>query len=99
MEAPLPELAQAERAEDFFEALEISYDRRIVSVHRLEILRLLGMARASLEASLPSPGEAMRRATLRAALREAHDRLARGEAPAPPLRAAGLVQLRRPGGD
>jgi hypothetical protein len=93
--APLPELGQVERAEDFFEALGVPYDRRVVTVHRTQILRLVGAAVAALESSRPFLGEEALRATLRGALREAHDHLASGLAPALPLRGGNVVQLRR----
>jgi hypothetical protein len=93
--APLPELGQVERAEDFFEALGVSYDRRIVTVHRTQILRLFGAAVAALEASIPFLGEAALRATLRGALRDAHDHLASGERQPLPLRGGDIVHLRR----
>jgi nitrogenase-stabilizing/protective protein len=93
--APLPELGQVERAEDFFEALDVPYDREVVTVHRTQILRLFGAAVAALEASMPFLGEAALRATLRGALREAHDHLAAGGRPALPLRGGDVVQLRR----
>ena len=93
--APLPELGQVERAEDFFEALGVSYDRRVVTVHRTQILRLFGAAVAALEASIPFLGEAALRATLRGALRDAHDHLASGQGPGLPLRGGDIVQLRR----
>jgi hypothetical protein len=95
LEAPLPELGQVERAEDFFEALGVSYDQTVVTVHRTQILRLFGVAVAALEASRPFLGEAALRATLRGALRDAHDHLASGERPALPLRGGDIVQLRR----
>jgi phosphoribosylcarboxyaminoimidazole (NCAIR) mutase len=97
---PLPELAEVERAEDFFEALGVSYDRRIVSVYRTQILRLLGTAMAALEATRPFIGEDGLRAALRAALRDAHAHVvAEGPAAVPAQRGGWgqLVQLRRPG--
>lgn len=97
---PLPELRDVERAEDFFEALGVAYDRRVVEAYRTQILRLLGMAMASMEASLPFLGEVGFRAALRGALRDAHDLVAeqgRDAAPVRPRLLGQLVQLRRPG--
>jgi hypothetical protein len=91
----LPELEQAEQIEDFFEALGVRYDRRVVAVHRTQILRLLGAAVAALEPSMPFLGEVALRATLQGALREAHDHLASGEPPILPVRGGDVVQLRR----
>jgi nitrogenase-stabilizing/protective protein len=97
--APLPELADVERAEDFFEALGVSYDPRVVEAYRTQILRLVGTALAALEASVPFIGEAGLRAALRAALRDAHQHAADDGGAAAPVqpRSGQLVQLRRPG--
>jgi hypothetical protein len=95
-DAPLPELGSAERAEDFFEALGVPYDRAVVAVHRTRILRLLGVAVARLEGPGPVLEEPVRRAALRDTLREVHEQAARGPSPAPHLRVPALVQLRRP---
>ena len=92
---PLPELDEAAEAEDFFEALGVRYDRRVVAEHRTRILRLLGAAVAALEPSLPFLGTAALRAALRGALREAHDHLAAGELTPLPVRGGNVVQLRR----
>lgn len=98
--APLPELSEAERAEDFFEALGVAYDRGVVDVYRTQILRLLGTAMAALEPSFPFLGEAGLRAALRAALRDAHALVVAERHAAVPTRPrllGQLVQLRRPG--
>ncbi len=92
----LPELEAVERAEDFFEQLEVPYDRAVLAVHRTRLLRLFGRAVAALHASVPFLGEAALRATLRGALRDAYESLAEGAAPSLPVGATGrLVQLRR----
>jgi hypothetical protein len=98
--APLPELADVERAEDFFEALGVAYDRAVVAVYRTQILRMLGTAMAALEPSRPFIGEAGLRAALRAALRDAHELVVaegRSSAPVRPRLLGQLVQLRRSG--
>lgn len=93
----LPELGAAEQAEDFFVALGVAFDRRLVEVHRTQILRLFGNALAALEASAPFLGEEGLRATLRGALRDAHDAVAAGVRAPAPVRAGQVVQLRRRG--
>jgi len=93
--APLPELGEVERAEDFFEALGVAYDRRVLSAHRTQILRLFGKAVTALEATAPFLGEEGMRATLRGALRDAHDAVAAGARAPSPERGAQVVVLRR----
>lgn len=93
--APLPELGEVERTEDFFEALGVSYDRRIVSAHRTQILRLFGKVVTALEATAPFLGEEGMRATLRGALRDAHDAVAAGVRAPSPARTGQVVVLRR----
>ena len=94
--APLPELGEVERAEDFFEALGVPYDRRVVDrpPHPDPAPRRRRRWRRS-SPRAPFLGEEALRATLRGALREAHDHLAAGLAPALPLRGGNVVQLRR----
>ena len=93
----LPELGGAEEAEDFFEALGVPFDPRVVASHRTPLLRLFGRAVAELDLA-PRPGdEEALRALLRRALREAHDAVAAGVRVRTPPPAAALVQLRRPG--
>jgi len=91
----LPELGAAERAEDFFEALGVSYDRRVVDAHRTQILRLFHVAVAALEASAPFLGEDGLRATLGAALRDAHEAVVAGVRAPSATPMAQVVQLRR----
>lgn len=93
--APLPELGAAEQAEDFFEALGVPYDRRIVSAHRTQILRLFGKVVGALEATAPFLGEEGVRAALRGALRDAHDAVASGVRAPPLARTGQVVVLRR----
>jgi hypothetical protein len=100
IDAPLPELDGVEQAEDFFKALGVAYDRRVVAVYRTQILQLLGRAMAALEPSRPFIGEVGLRAALRVALRDAHEFAAEQGREASPLRPrllGQLVQLRRPG--
>ncbi len=92
----VPELDAVEKAEDLFEVLEVPYDRRFVAVHRTRLLRLFGQALAALQDSVPFLSEAAIRATLRAALRDAYERVGEDAscgAPAP--RPGKLVQLVR----
>jgi nitrogenase-stabilizing/protective protein len=96
--ASLPELGQLERAEEFFEALGVPYDPRVVTIHRMQLLRILGAAFASMEPSLPFLGTEALRAALRGALREAHETLARGQTVIPPGPGGRLVKLGRPPG-
>jgi hypothetical protein len=94
----LAELALAREAEDFFEALEVPFDPRVLEAHRLLILRRFSLAVAALERARPRPqGPEVRRA-LREALREAHE-LAAGRADVPLTVGPGarLVQLGRGG--
>lgn len=94
--AGLPELAGAREAEDFFEALGLAYDARVLEAHRLQVLQRFGAAVAAVAAGA---AEEERREALRRALREAHDVFAGGARPPgqfTPTGAARLVQLRRP---
>ena len=92
----LPELAGLVEAEDFFQALGVRYVPRVLDAHRLQILKVFGLA---LEAWLRANPEADVRARRRAmgdALRESHDAFAEDVAagrsnPFSP----GLVQLGR----
>ncbi len=92
----LPELEDAERAEDFFEALGVPYDRELLAVHRTRLLRLFGQAVAAVHDSFPLLGEVALRAAVRRALREAYAGLSDAGAGRPvPTRRETLVQLGR----
>jgi nitrogenase-stabilizing/protective protein len=94
----LPELAGLSTAEDFFEALQVPYEPRVLEAHRLQILKVFGLALAAwVRANLDADARDRRDAAARA-LKEAHDVFAeeiRGEERRNPF-APGLVRLRRP---
>jgi len=93
----LPELAGLSEAEEFFEALGIRYEPRVLDAHRLHVLKTFGLAVASWLAANPGADPAARRKAIARALREAHDAFA-GNGPGGerlnPF-APGLVQLGR----
>jgi nitrogenase-stabilizing/protective protein len=96
--ALLPELAGLSEAEEFFDALGVAYDPRVLDAHRLHVLKVFGLALASWLAVNRGADEAARRAAAARALREAHGVFAE-EARAPERRnpfAPGLVQLGPP---
>jgi len=76
-----PDLRQLEDAEELFEALGVTYERRVLDVYRLHVLRRFGLEREAIdrEAGL---GETERLARYREALCRAHDTYARDSAPA-----------------
>lgn len=97
MSAPLPELAGLGEAEEYFEALGVRFAPGVLAAHRLQILRLFGLALASWLEANPGAGPSARRAAAARALREAHAAYEDdGPAPRPRPFTAGLVQLRRP---
>ena len=85
--APLPELAGLAEAEEFFEALGVRYQARVLAAHRLQVLRVFRLAVESWDAAHPSAGEAARRAAVARALQAAHEVYAaapaRDDAPGP----------------
>jgi nitrogenase-stabilizing/protective protein len=99
----LPELAGASDAEEFFEALGVPFERRVLALHRLHVLKRFAEAAAAFRRDHPEASEPELRATLREALREAHDRFVGGGAPPEnPFRPAPrgqVVQLGRRGGE
>ena len=92
----IPELDGLSEAEDFFEALHVPYDRRVLSRHRLHLVRVFGLALGSWLRSNPEATPRERRDAAVRALREAH---ASFSEPTPRERrnpfAPGLVQLGR----
>lgn len=70
--AELPELEGAREAEDFFEALDVPFDPRVLAAHRLQVMKVFGLALESWLAVNPAAGPPARRAAAAGALREAH---------------------------
>lgn len=97
MNAPVAELAGLTEAEEFFEALGLRYDPRVLAAHRLQVLKVFGLALESFLEANPGADPPARRAAAARALREAHAAFA---AEAQGARrnpfAPGLVQLGRP---
>ena len=93
--AMVPELANLFEAEEFFEALEQPYDPRVLDAHRLQIMKVFGLALESWLRSNPQADARERRDAAARALREAHDVYAEEDerAGASPF-SPGLVQLR-----
>lgn len=95
MTAALPELAGLTEAEEFFEALGVPYEPRVLAAHRLPLLKVFGMALSAWVDANAGAEPAARRAAAARALREAHAAFA-DEPRAPPNPfAPGLVQLGR----
>lgn len=95
---PIAELASLSEAEEFFEALGVKYDARVLASHRLHVLKVFGLALQSFLDQNPAATPEARRAAAARALREAYEVFAedakagqRGNPFAP-----GLVQLGRP---
>lgn len=68
----IPELNACEEAEDFFQALGVAYEPRILDAHRLPILRRFGDALLEISDRNPGEREDILRVFVRAALREAY---------------------------
>jgi hypothetical protein len=68
----LPELHSCDEAEDFFAALDVPFDPRVLDAHRLPILRRFGEALVVISDRHPGEGEDILRGLVRAALREAY---------------------------
>ncbi len=94
----LPELAGLSDAEEFFDALEVRYEPRILDAHRLAILKTFGLAVEAWLATNPEAGPAVRRKAIASALEQAYgvfaeeERAAERRSPFAPR----LVQLGRP---
>ncbi len=69
----LPELAGLSEAEEFFEALGVRHDPRVLDAHRLHVVKTFGLAVESWLAANPGADAAARRNAIARALREAHD--------------------------
>lgn len=95
--AAVPELAGLAEAEEFFEALAVRYDPRVLDAHRLQIMKVFGLALGSWLAAHPGAEGTARLGAAARALRQAHDvfaedgRFAERRNPFAP----GLVQLGR----
>jgi hypothetical protein len=94
--AELPELSGAREAEDFFEALGVPFDPRVLAGHRLQVMKIFGLALEAWLTANPGGDVRARRAAAAGALREAH--LAFADEAAPPaacreLFGAPLVRL------
>jgi nitrogenase-stabilizing/protective protein len=68
----LPELNACEEAEDFFQALGVPFEPRVLEAHRLPILRRFGDALLALADRHPGERDDILRGFVRAALREAY---------------------------
>jgi len=68
----VPELEGLESAEEFFAALGVPFDPRVLTVSRLHVMRRFGIAVEALLREQPGASAPERRDALRAALRDAH---------------------------
>jgi len=96
-DAMLPELTGLSEAEEFFDALGVAYDPKVLGARRLHVMKVFGLAAEAWLAANAGVGLAERRRSIASALRQAHDVFAeedRGGGRANPF-APGLVQLRR----
>jgi hypothetical protein len=66
------ELAGLGEAEDFFEALGVRFEPRVLAAHRLHVMKVFGLALESWLAANPGADAAARRQGMVRALREAH---------------------------
>lgn len=92
----VPELAGLAEAEEYFEALGVPFEPGVLAAHRLQVLKLFGMALSAWLDANPAAAPAARRAAAARALREAHGAFAGGAPAGANPFAPGLVQLRRP---
>ncbi len=69
----IPELNACEEAEDFFEALGLPFDPKVLAAHRLPILRRFGDALVAISDRHPGEREDILRGFIRGALREAYN--------------------------
>lgn len=77
---PKEELAAMEDAEDLFELFGVSYDPRVLTVHRLQFLKYFGGEVADIDKRTPPVDDAARRRLYAEALKKAHDYYASGAA-------------------
>jgi hypothetical protein len=95
---PLAGLAGLSEAEEFFGALGVAFEPRVLDAHRLHIMKGFGLALAAWLEANPEATESERWQAAAGALRAAHDVWAEGS-PERKRRnpfAPGLVQLGRP---
>jgi len=96
------ELAQVECAEDVFARFGLTFDPRVMAVHRLHVLRRFGIEVQRMETQGTSMSEAERERRYQRALADAHAHFANPtHSTEPPLPGLGrnLVQIRsRPSG-
>jgi hypothetical protein len=94
----MTDFSEIERLEDIFEALCVEFDRRVLDVHRMRILRRFGREIERIDYLQPHPSEEAVRILYATALAEIHEQCARGmREPVPVFRGLSeqLVQLRR----
>ena len=92
------ELAQVECAEDLFARFGVTFDPRVMAVHRLHVLRRFGIEVQRMETQGTSMNEAEREHMYQRALADAHAHFSNPPGSAePPLPGLGrnLVQIRR----
>lgn len=75
----VPDLSALDGAEEFFEALGVPFDPRVLAVHRLHVLRRFGLEREAIDREDGLSGSARLR-RYRAALAGAHDLFTRSTA-------------------
>lgn len=76
----IPELHACEEAEDFFAALDVTFEPRVLEAHRLPVLRRFGDMLVEIVDRHPGADGGTLRSLARAALQEAYhaERLGRG---------------------
>jgi Nitrogen fixation protein NifW len=81
------ELNDLDRAEDWFELLGVPYDRRVLDVYRLRLLKRFGLEKAEIDRAQPNASEVALHGLYAQALSRAHAQFAewlRAEAPPGP---------------
>jgi hypothetical protein len=68
----IPELHACQEAEDFFDALGVAFEPRVLEAHRLPILRRFGDLLVEIADRHPGADDARLRSLARAALEEAY---------------------------
>ncbi len=68
----LPELHACREAEDFFEALQVPFDPRVLDGHRVPLLRRFGELLVEVSDRCPDADDGTLRAQVRAALQEVY---------------------------
>ena len=95
----LEQLAHLSRAEDFFRFFGLEYDPKVLTVHRLHVLKSFGLDVAAIEERRPLPDEPERLRLYGEALRRAHELFAGPPVPEQrvfPVLQGGLCQLGTP---